>query len=264
MIQLGKIYIRDIEKKLKIKSPTNQDQDLIKIRIHKLRYYQGLINNPLYRQPIPYDRLVKVGKLTVKKIRMKNWDQFFIYFSYPRFRGLENIQITTQKVIYNFNRRKADQIVYRPEDIDRYEQERINDCEQARLFLEANGFETTGSIKELQKSKHYAVPSIGKGHIAEKGRIVETIVSFADGEQHIIDESDDAEEETNDKNKARSYLAIPDKIDNLDTRMSSIEQAFEKMTNTLTNLIQVLTPGSSENSNLVQKNNDGGNGSLFI
>jgi len=219
VITKGKLYMHQFLKKSKSKDSNDQDQDLIKIRIHKLRYFNELIYNPLHLIDIPYNRLIKVGKLTLKKIKMRNWDQFFIYFSYPRFRGLENIQITTQKVIYNFNRRKEDQIVYRPEEIDRYERDRINDCEQARLFLEANGFRTTGSIKELQKSKHYAVPSIGKGHIAEKGRLVETIINFPDGVQHIIDESDDAEEETNDKSTARSYLALPDKIDGLNKKL---------------------------------------------
>ena len=132
-------------------------------------------------------------------------------------------------------------MVYRFQDIEQYEKERLIDCEKARFFLEANGFKTTGSIKALQISKHYAIPTLGEGHIAETGRLIESIIDLPDGEKYMIDESEDAEEETTDKKKARSYLELPDKIDRLENQVSNINKALENLTKNISNLTQVFS-----------------------
>ena len=81
-----------------IKEVENLPEWALYVRNHKIRYKNELVQKPHWLSQITNKGNFK--GLYIKRINMKNWYKYIVYFNYEDFNGLDNIEICNNIIIY--------------------------------------------------------------------------------------------------------------------------------------------------------------------
>lgn len=261
-------FISDKNKPLKLVPP---------LRGHGYRFSNELIQKPSWLNQIR-DRGF-INGLAVRRVRLHNWNKFLIFFSYQDFNGLDNIEICNKVIVYNFKQKIKDQLISSPEHEDKLNEDRILNCEKARLFLQEKGFSIGQETPVRCQRPGYASTTNGETEVARAGKDIIITIKTPTGDR-IIDDSPKVggEEETTDFEKVKSYFDIPKEVagikeaylevneriseilkktdlTNLETKISRIidaqltmANAIEKITETITSLVKPQEQETKENT----------------
>lgn len=208
----------------KSKSP----KKLPPLRAHLDRFKNDLIQKPSWLSSIR--NVQKRNGLTIKRVPLNNWDKFIVYFNYQDFNGLDNIEICNTKIIYNFRKKIGEQFVSSKEELVDHKKDLILNCKQARSFLQEKGF-LIGQEEPVRCQKpHYGISSKDPRHIGQLGKELLMTIKTDNG-SIIIDDSPgiDGEEETDNEEKAFSYLVMPDELDKVKEDVSEIKEKIDQI-----------------------------------
>lgn len=200
------------------------------VRVHKLRFKNKLVQKPLWLNQIR-DKGVIHG-LNVKRVELNNWTKFLIFFNYQDFKGLENIEVCNDVIIYNFNRNIKEQYVSSNKELESYFEDIIFNCKHARNFLAQKGFVIDEKDPEFCQKPHFAIKSNGDpGIIGTLGKFLNITIETPT-ETRAIDNSppkEKGEEETDDIKKVKSYFDIPDELDNMKENISNMNGKINEL-----------------------------------
>ncbi|MFW9872672.1 MAG: hypothetical protein ACFFG0_06175 [Candidatus Thorarchaeota archaeon] len=210
------------------------DKRILQETLPPVRVHSDRFKNRLYQKPSWLFRIQNKGithGLVIKRVKMKNWDKFVILFNYQDFKGLDNIEVCNNVIIYNFKRNLGDQLVFSKEQLDQHISNLTENCKKARAFLQEKGF-TIGQEEPARCQKpHYAINTEDPEHIGQLGRDF-LITIKTPNESLIIDDSPDidGEEEIDNIKKVKSYFDMPDKIEEIETNFLKMEDKVNRMT----------------------------------
>ena len=208
----------------RIKSP----KKLPPVRAHLDRFKNELIQKPPWLNRIR-DRGI-INGLTIKRVKLKNWTKFLVYFNYQDFNGLDNIEVCNNIIIYNFRQKLGDQLVSSKEELVHHNKDLILNCKQARSLLQERGF-SIGQEEPVRCQKpHYGISSKDPRHIGQLGKELLMTIKTDNG-SIIIDDSPgiDGEEETDDEEKVFSYLEMPDELEKVKEDVSEIKEKIDQI-----------------------------------
>lgn len=227
-----------------------------KCRVHAVRFKNDLIQRASWLYKIKTRGIVR--GLRVKKINLKNWSKFIIYFNNSDFNGIEKIEINTQTIVYNFKLNKSEQYVYQNESLKNYLNDKINDCKRARTFLQQKGFSIDNKDPEPCGGPHYGFES--HGDPTSLGSLGQYL-NFSVNSDSVDDSSNNGgEEETTDQVKAQSVLDIPRSISEMKNSIVEMATQMKTMADAITTMVQSLNPSPKTNLDNHNQNNRG----LFI
>jgi len=198
------------------------------VRAHLDRFKNELIQKPSWLNRIR-DRGI-VNGLIIKRVELKNWTKFLIFFNYQDFNGLENIEVCNNIIIYSFKQKLGDQLVSSKEEVVDHKKDLILNCKQARSFLQEKGF-SIGQEEPVRCQKpHYGISSKDPRHIGQLGKELLMTIKTDNG-SIIIDDSPgiDGEEETDSEEKAFSYFAMPDELDKIKGDVNEIKEKIDQI-----------------------------------
>jgi len=260
LTKLGKLFLTngECEKKQvqnEIKERIIKPDNLLKQRVHKLRF-----KNELYRKPSWLFKFTREGiykGIRVKVVNMKNWVKHILEFHYNDFHGLEKIEVCNNVIIYDFNRIKEEQYVESKESLLNYFLDRIQDCKDARDFLQQKGFEIDLRDPDFCQKPSFAIESCGApGTVGAIGQYVNFTIKTLD-EIREADESPPVlggEEETDNMKKAVAMYDIPQQLEDLKAENQEMRRCIEELTRALTNLAD---GNGSDNKKPTQDNSRG-------
>lgn len=214
-----------------------EEEDLPKgifhIRVHKLRFKSKLIQKPAWISSIRSAQIEQQRSgLTIRKVELKNWNKYIIFFNYQDFHGLEKVEVCNNVIIYNFNRKKEEQFVFTKKELEDYLKERISDCKNARSFLTNRGFAIDINDPEFCQPPHFAVLSNGNPNtLGSLGKQLLLTVKTPSETREVDDspKTEEGEEETDNLEKAKSYLDMPNKLEAIKTEISELKTAMVEM-----------------------------------
>lgn len=243
---LGKLILEQGDLKQKriqeyIKKEKIRPNWLKKIRVHKLRFKNKLIHKPSWLHGV---RNVEMRNgFIVKRVELKNWTKFLLTFNYQDFDGLEKIEVCNDVIIYNFNRIIDDQYVSSKESLEKYINTRIEDCKKARAFIQQRGFEIDNNEPEFCQKPHFAIETYGDpGALGSLGQYLNISVKTPNEIREFNDSpKTGGEEETDDIEKAKSYLDMPNELENIKTEISELKEAMREMANGIKEMANAIT-----------------------
>ena len=256
----GKLFLANGEPKAihiqnEIKESEDQPDYLLKLRVHKLRF-----KNELYRKPSWLYKFTREGMyngIRVRIVNMKNWVKHILEFHYNDFNGLEKIEVCNNVIIYNFSRKKEDQMVKSKESVKNYLMDRIEDCKNARSFLIQKGFEIDQRDPVFCQKESYAFQTQGAPKsFGSLGKYINVIIKST----KEIREADDSpklgegEEETDNREKAESIFDIPQHFEEMRKENQDLRNAVQELTRTIANLVK---GNGLDNQNHTQDNSGG-------
>ncbi len=214
---------------------------LKEIRVHKLRFKNKLIHKPSWLNGVR-NTSIQNG-LIIKRVELKNWTKFLLTFNYQDFDGLEKIEICNDVIIYNFNRIKDEQYVSSKESLENYINARIEDCKKARALIQQKGFEIDNNEPEFCQKPHFAIETYGDpGALGSLGQYLNISVKTSNEIREVDDSpGTGGEEETDDIEKAKSYLDMPNELENIKTEISELRKAMTEMANGIKEMAKTFT-----------------------
>ena len=259
LTKLGRLFLTNGEHEEnqvqnEIKEREDQPDLLKKIRVHKLRF-----KNELYRKPSWLFRFTREGRyngIRVRVVNMKNWVKHILEFHYHDFNGLEKIEVCNNVIIYNFNRIKEEQYVESKESLQNYLQDRIQDCKDARDFLQQKGFEIDLRKPEFCQKPHFAIETHGTpGTLGALGQYMNITMKTLEEVREVDDSpKTDGEEETDNEKKAVAIFDIPQQLEDLKKENQALRNDIQELTRTLTDLAN----GKGLNNKHPTQDNSGG------
>ena len=227
-------------------------ETVISFSIHKLRFKQRIINKPAWLRGISEGSLRVHNGYTIKRVRMQNWDKFILYVMAPEaIGGLHNIEVGTQWVIYNFNRRKFDSVVSSAAELDEFLTMRKEDCITAAAKLHTMGFDIDPSPPIHAQKPHYVIETEDGGKYEDIGKFIELHIKqnektlmYDNSEQmdpHI--ETDSVQEVKNIFDQANNIDNLAKDMDAVKANIGKLSATIEQMAAAITNLVQLFTNG---------------------
>lgn len=198
-------------------------ESLPPVRAHLDRFSNKLVQKPSWLSTIR--NVEQRNGMTIKKVRLHNWNKFIAYFHYQDFKGLDNIEICKKVIIYNFKQKISDQLVFSEVELQQRDHNLISNCKQARIYLQQRGF-LIGQEEPIRCQKpHWATSSKDPRHIGQLGKKMLLTINTPN-ESLIIDDSPglDGEEETTDRDKVISYFALPDELEKVKDDVFEIKE----------------------------------------
>ena len=243
---LGKLILDQGDLKQKriqeyIKEEKTKPNWLKEIRVHKLRFKNKLIHKPTWLNGV---RNVEMRNgFSVKRIELKNWTKFLLTLNYQDFDGLEKIEVCNDVIIYNFNRIIDEQYVSSKESLEKYIRARIEDCKKARAFIQQKGFEIDNNEPVFCQKPHFAIETFGDpGALGSLGQYLNISIKTSNEIREVDDSPDTGgEEETDDIEKAKSYLDMPIELENIKTEISELRKAMTEMANGIKEMAKTFT-----------------------
>lgn len=207
------------------------------IRVHKLRIKNKLIQKPSWLGQ------VKNGSnfrgLCITKVELQNWTKHVITFPYDNFNGLEKIEVCNNVIIYNFNRNKKEQYVSSNESLKNYLEDRFNDCKNVRDFLNNKDFVIDMGDPKFCQKPHFAIESNSSKEIGSLGKYLNLTVKTPEDTREIDDSpKTGGEEETDNKEKAKSYFDIPKEIEEMKIAMNEMVSQMKVMAQAFTSFFK--------------------------
>ena len=242
----GKISKKNIEKYKNEKKEEKLKPEWVKdIRVHKLKLFNYLNYRPHWLNGITYKIPTIRPGFTIYRYKMNNWDKFIITFNYKDFGGIEKVEITPNKVIYNFNRTKLDSIVKYEngyKGLLNYLDNRLEDCKKCRKFLIDSNFDIDQGDPKLSQKYSIAIESDGDpGEIGSLGQFIQITLN---GSQWEFDNSPKrkkgGDEETDDPKKIKSYFDLGPKVDNMGSEISEMKNAISEMNNSIKDMANAI------------------------
>ncbi|MFW9875039.1 MAG: hypothetical protein ACFFG0_18190 [Candidatus Thorarchaeota archaeon] len=229
-----------------------------KIRVHKLRFKNKLIQKPSWLNRIQNETIIY--GLNVKRVELKNWTKFLITFNYHDFNGLEKIEVCNHVIIYNFNRNISKQYVSSKESLEDYINARIKDCKQIRAFIGEKGFVIDNADPEFCQKPHFAIETHGEPNsIGSLGQYLNISVKTPEEVREVDDSPDTGgEEETDDIEKAKSYFDMPNELENIKTEISELKSAMVEMANGIKEMAKTFTSLIKQPEQPIEINTDSG------
>ncbi len=247
LTNLGKLILTQGDpKQRRIQEYTKEEKAkpkwLDKLRVHKLRFKNKLIQKPSWLSGVREQE--QRNGLTIKRIELNNWTKFLLTFNYQDFNGLEKIEVCNKVIIYNFNQNIDEQYVSSKEDLDTYLATRIEDCKKAREFIQQKGFTIDNTEPVFCQKPHYAIETHGDPKALGSIGPLLNITIKTPNEIREFDDSlgkGEGEEETDDKEKAKSMFDVPQQIENLDEKISNLEKAMIGMVDGIKEMTKIFS-----------------------
>lgn len=241
--------------------PEREDlpKGILHLRVHKLRFKNELIQKPTWLNQIRNTAII--NGLTIKKVELKNWNKFLIFFNYQDFNGLEKIEVCNNVIIYNFMRKKQEQFVFTKTELEDYLEARISDCKDARTLLLQKGFEINNRDPDFCQNPSYAAISNGDPNaLGSLGKQLILTVKTPTEVREVDDspKTEKGEEETDDLKKAKSYLDMPNTLENINTRISNIENAMRGMVDSIKEMTRIFSNLANQSEQTVPITQDSG------
>ena len=259
LTKMGRLFLANGEPEViqiqnEIKEREDQPDLLKTLRVHKLRF-----KNELYRKPSWLFRFTREGRyngIRVKVVNMKNWVKHILEFHYNDFNGLEKIEVCNNVIIYNFNRIKEEQYVKSKESLQNYLQDRIQDCKNARDFLQQKGFEIDPRKPEFCQKPHFAIETHGTpGTLGALGQYMNITIKTPEEVREVDDSpKTDGEEETDNEKKAVAIFDIPQQLEDLKKENQELKNSIKELTQSITNLVN----GNELDNKTPTQDNSGG------
>lgn len=265
----GEIFLESLTKKGNFKEKTLKEHEnkkeenkhqpnwVLKTRVHKLRIKDHLIQRPSFLTNI--SQYGKVRGLLIRKVNMQNWNKYIIQLDHSQFNGIDNIEVNTKSIIYNFRKNIEDQYVYSGSSIKTYLQDRITECLKARQFLENKGFvfDPTQQLDFCQKP-HFAFESnLEKNDLSNLGKYVNLTLKSPNGIKEVDDSKDlGGETETDSVNEAQSVLDMPNQIQDLKNEISEMKAAISEVVSGIKTLANAIK-GPDKGPNQINDNTRG-------
>jgi len=231
--QKTKLYILYLEKLLKgPKSKKKISGTKNKIRIHKIGYKNKLIRAPNWLWGLPENQNTKYNGINVyRNSKTKNNEQFYIYLDYTKFNGLTSIKITTQKVIYYFDRLEEHQwIPFTMGAYNNYCKELEHNCIRARNYLEKDlEFKIDRGSPLLLTYPECALSLNGKSFF---GTTINGSLELKDGRKIYFDDSPgrmEGEIEGPMDVMNNVFNVIPEKVNKIEKDIGNLKNIPEKL-----------------------------------
>ena len=212
-------------------------------RAHCLRFKNDLIRRPHWVTQI--ETQGQIRGFRIRKVKLQNWSKYILYFDHHQFDGVESIEIGITSLIYNFNFgiENEKQYIYPGESIKNYIQKRIDECKRVRAFLLQKEFEIDMGEPYLCQKPHFAFETNGDpDKIGSLSQLLNFSIKGSNGKYWVDDSpKTGGEEETDDIKKAQSVLDVPNKLDQMDDKIHSLENKMDQLISAITNMTTTLT-----------------------